>query len=133
MLKVDEKDIIDTKSNTSAIKYHTPKMLLVDVNEDVEKNLKAEGFNVEVGTFGSIYHSESHNECELNGNLPFITESDLVIVHLHAQQKHIGSQFRPLKSCLKGARTVFTTPRDQNYFDGRMAYSYMNKKTLIKS
>ncbi|PFI46705.1 hypothetical protein COI73_17320 [Bacillus cereus] len=132
MFKTATNDLSETKTEETTIKYENPKMLLVDLHEEAVDTLKGEGFNIEVGSFGSIYTSSYNKTCELNGSLPFITESDLVIIQLHGNQQSIVSEPYLENTVTKGHQKVFTTPRNQDYFDGRMAFSDINKDNFLQ-
>ena len=43
------------KKDSTAMKYLSPKILLVDVEKDVETLLTTRGFNVTTGSFGTPY------------------------------------------------------------------------------
>ncbi|PEF89797.1 hypothetical protein [Bacillus cereus] len=132
MFKTTTNDKPETKAEENTIKYENPKMLLVDLHEEAVDTLKKEGFNIEVGSFGSIYVSSYNKICELNGSLPFITESDLVIIQLDGSQQTIVNEPYLEDTVTKGNRKVFTTPRNQDYFDGRMAFSSINKNNFLQ-
>ncbi|HYT54594.1 MAG TPA: hypothetical protein VEQ38_07775 [Verrucomicrobiae bacterium] len=69
------------------IKFAKPKILLIDLDDDVEKTLQAEGYNVTSGTFGAPYQvgKGSHYEpVVIKASLPNYTEQELFVIDLEA-------------------------------------------------
>jgi len=67
-------------------KYSRPKILLVDMEEETETILKAEGYHVSVGSFGTPYRvlkSDDFLPVIINGSLPpDFAEHEIVVVEL---------------------------------------------------
>jgi hypothetical protein len=71
------------------IKYHKPKILLIDLPSELTNKLKSSGFNVSAGTFGSPYKVEVSDEYQPvipNPNLPNFSEQEIIIIDLTLPQ-----------------------------------------------
>lgn len=69
------------------IKYHKPKILLIDLPSELTNKLKSAGFNVSAGTFCSPYKVEVSDEYQPvipNFNLPNFSEQEIIIIDLTA-------------------------------------------------
>jgi len=69
------------------IKYHKPKILLIDLPSELTNKLKSAGFNVSAGTFGSPYKvevSDNYQTVIPNPNLPNFSEQEIIIIDLTA-------------------------------------------------
>lgn len=69
------------------IKYHKPKILLIDLPSELTNKLKSAGFNVSAGTFGSPYKvevSDNYQPVIPNPNLPNFSEQEIIIIDLTA-------------------------------------------------
>jgi hypothetical protein len=67
------------------IKFTKPKILLIDLGDEVEKTLRTEGYNVVSGTFGSPYRvgKGSHYEpVVIKASLPNYTEQEVFVIDL---------------------------------------------------
>ncbi len=70
--------------NTSP-KFPHPKILLIDVDPESERILKAEGYNVTLGSFGAPYRvpkSDQFSPVIVHSNLPNYTEQEIVVIDL---------------------------------------------------
>ena len=69
------------------IKYPDPRILLIDLEDEVEKAISSTGYNVHAGTFGTPYRVKQANEyapINMNGDLPqHYGESDIVVVDMN--------------------------------------------------
>jgi hypothetical protein len=75
----------DTTATLIATKYPRPKIFLIDLKDETESVLKAEGYNVTVGSFGAPYKvtmSDSYLPVIPKGNLPNYTEQEIVVIDL---------------------------------------------------
>lgn len=71
------------------IKYQKPKILLIDLPNELTNKLKSSGFNVSAGTFGSPYKVEVSDEYQPvipNPNLPNFSEQEIIIIDLTLPQ-----------------------------------------------
>ena len=69
------------------IKYHKPKILLIDLPSELTNKLKSAGFNVSAGTFGTPYKvevSDNYQTVIPNPNLPNFSEQEIIIIDLTA-------------------------------------------------
>lgn len=69
------------------IKYQKPKILLIDLPNELTKKLKSTGFNVSAGTFGSPYKvevSDKYQPVIPKPNLPNFSEQEIIIIDLTA-------------------------------------------------
>lgn len=123
---------LSEKENNNIIKYENPKIMLVDMDKRVENELKNEGFDIEVGTFGVPYASEEGNICGLNGSLPYIDEKEIVIVTLNDSVELTGiNPLDPSKQQLYEAEgEIIVSPKRKNYFDGRPMYAYKKQSSF---
>jgi hypothetical protein len=67
------------------VKFAKPKILLIDLDEDVANTLQAEGYNVASGTFGSPYRVAKGSHYEpvvIKASLPNYTEQELFVIDL---------------------------------------------------
>jgi hypothetical protein len=67
------------------LKFPKPKLLLIDLPEEVEGAVHAAGFNVRAGTFGQPYHVPPSDRFEpmfADARLPNYTEQEVVIIDL---------------------------------------------------
>src|SRR2546430_2424081 len=74
-------------------KYPNPKILLLDVASQVEKNLRGAGFNVVSGSFGKPYRvpkSDAVQPVIVKPSLPNYKEKELVIVDLASGKPNDG-------------------------------------------
>lgn len=78
--------LILKSSDPPVIKYPIPKILLVDMKDETENILKAEGYNVATGSFGVPYKiPRSHKVVPviMNGTLPTdFTEQEIIVIDL---------------------------------------------------
>ena len=68
-------------------RYEKPKILLIDLPEDVLKNVKSAGFNVSAGTFGSPYKvpkSDGYYPVIFEYDLPNFSEQEIIFIDLTA-------------------------------------------------
>ena len=76
----------DTDSDSNCtVKWGNPKVLLLDLPDNVEAALKAEGYNVAAGTFGRPYTVEMNGAFTpllAAGNLPNYTEQEIIFIDL---------------------------------------------------
>lgn len=67
-------------------KYSRPQILLLDMQPETGDTLKAAGYNVTVGSFGSPYQVDKHDGFEpviTNDDLPFhLSEQEVVVIDL---------------------------------------------------
>lgn len=126
---VKEKDTNDIEEKKQ---YESPKILVVDVDSENIDKLRAEGFNIEAGTFGKSYKCEQYDEVQLNGSLPCITEKDIVIVNLDSNKAILdGNEYRN-SEIKKADRFVITIPQGQNYFNPSYFFARQNKENFDK-
>jgi hypothetical protein len=75
-----------TSAELSKPKYYYPKILLIDLENEIKAALKAEGYNVESGSFGVPYRVPKADKLFpviTNGSLPSnLTESEIIIIDL---------------------------------------------------
>jgi hypothetical protein len=67
------------------LKYPKPKILLIDLPVSAEEALKANGFNVSLGTFGKPYKVQKSSQYQQvigSGTLPNYTEQEIVVVDI---------------------------------------------------
>jgi hypothetical protein len=79
-----EKD--EMSSEEFAPKFKKPKILLIDLPEEVLKGIQSLGFNASAGTFGSPYRvAKSDDYCPLisKHNLPNYSEQDIIFIDLN--------------------------------------------------
>ena len=75
----------EPSTTVAAIKYAKPKILLIDLEKDVETTLTKEGYNIVTGTFGKPYKvpkDSSYLPVIVNASLPNYTEQEVVIIDL---------------------------------------------------
>jgi len=85
-MKVNNKKKKDT-NNKNIIKYQKPKILLIDLPNELTNTLKSAGFNVSAGTFGSPYKvkiSDDYQPVIPNFDLPNFSEQEIIIIDLTA-------------------------------------------------
>jgi len=66
-------------------KYEKPKILLIDLPEDVLERVKSAGFNVSAGTFGSPYKvskSDNYYPVIFEAKLPNFSEQEIIFIDL---------------------------------------------------
>jgi hypothetical protein len=71
------------------IKYQKPKILLIDLPDELTNKLKSAGFNVSAGTFGSPYKveiSDKYQPVIPTPNLPNFSEQEILIIDLTPPQ-----------------------------------------------
>lgn len=71
--------------NDSTVKWGNPKILLLDLPDNVEAALKAEGYNVAAGTFGRPYTVEmdgAFTPLLAAGHLPNYSEQEIIFIDL---------------------------------------------------
>jgi len=69
------------------IRYHKPKILLIDLPSELTNKMKSAGFNVSAGSFGSPYKVKVSNNYQPvipNLNLPNFSEQEIIIIDLTA-------------------------------------------------
>lgn len=115
-------------NNNHEVKFNNPKILLVDLDNTINEELVAKGFNVQSGTFGSPYITKSGQRCQLNGHLPYLSEKDLVIVKQETKKIRLEDYMLSEENyeLREANKTILVTPRGQNYFDGRPLFSFGN-------
>jgi len=106
-----------TEQNTPQMKYLKPNILLMDCRNDVTKLLKAKGFNVSEGSFGTPYsipQNPTHfYPLTINGNLPLhYEESEIVIVELNVPPISNPSQEQ------KGQTVILKDSREPVFVNG---------------
>ncbi|HEY8750213.1 MAG TPA: hypothetical protein VIM11_19670 [Tepidisphaeraceae bacterium] len=78
----------DSESTAPAAspKYSKPRILAIDLNSDLVRSMKAAGYNVDEGTFGSAYHiprSDGYRTVTTgSADLPDLNEQEILIVDL---------------------------------------------------
>ncbi|MEQ9029996.1 MAG: hypothetical protein RLP44_14895 [Aggregatilineales bacterium] len=82
----------DTQNNKAEnqLKYPSPKVLLIDLDEEVSQHLKQKGFNISEGSFGKPYKVAARSKSNIakyhlftNGRMPdHYAESQIVIINL---------------------------------------------------
>lgn len=99
------------------VKYEIPKILLVDVDEATQESLKNDGFNIDIGTFGSKYPVRRYEECGFNCSLPLLTEKDIIIVDMNTE--HNNESYNPLggQQWSNGDKSTFTSSEGNTYFN----------------
>ncbi len=74
----------------SSLKYPQPKILLIDMNDEVETGLKEAGYNVSKGSFGTPYKvqkGDGYQPVITNGNMPAdFAEQEIIIVNLFREK-----------------------------------------------
>jgi len=71
------------------LKYPKPKILLMDLKDDSQEVLAAQGYNVETGSFGTPYRVEKRDSLEPvipNATLPQSFEHEIVVIDLVANE-----------------------------------------------
>ena len=66
-------------------RYPRPKILLIDMRDESEAVLKAEGYNVRSGSFGVPYQVPKNDTFEpviINGQVPIFTEQEIIVIDL---------------------------------------------------
>lgn len=125
--KSNEKD--DTVIET---KYPVPNILLVDIDKTTSDRLINDGYNLDNGTFGCMYKSNSNIEAAFNGNLPYLTERDIVIVDLK-HDKFLEEVEKPKTiKCNEAKRQTIFIPKGQDYFNPRHFYAYNHNEGFTK-
>jgi len=70
----------------SPLKYPKPKVLLLDIDSDIESNLKDAGYNVSNGSFGIPYKvpkEDGYQPVIVNGSMPSdVAEQEIIIINL---------------------------------------------------
>jgi hypothetical protein len=88
-------------NQSGTVIYEKPKILLVDCDKGIEQLLKAEGFNVHSGSFGTPYRIEKSDRYVpviVSYLLPNYTEQEIVIVDLQSREpvaEPIGEKHLP--------------------------------------
>ena len=85
--KKEPNQVQESQKNIQELpKYPQPKILLIDLEDEVEKVLKVEGYNVLTGSFGTPYRVEKRDGFEpviINGSLPpNYAEQEIVVIDL---------------------------------------------------
>ncbi|MCW3099204.1 MAG: hypothetical protein JWL77_4822 [Chthonomonadaceae bacterium] len=73
----------DKPKTGQALKFPKPKILLVDIPDDVHGELRALGFNATIGTFGTPYNttmSDAYEPILIQANLPNYSEQEIVVI-----------------------------------------------------
>lgn len=105
-------------------RYVTPRILLVDIDDAVEKRLKSNGFNVTSGSFGFKYKTPTERvPCQMNGRLRYLHEQDIVIVNLLRPGAVDAPSLIGVPEEIAAGQTVFVSPRGQDYFDPTCAFA----------
>lgn len=113
--------------------YDVPKILLVDINDDVSTQLSKDGFNITTGSFGKKYRTNGRNPiCMLNGELPFLTEQDIIIVDMTREDGCTGNNPADGAALTKGNMNFLTTSEGQNYFEPSWCYALNYKRDIEK-
>ena len=75
-----------SSSESATLKYHHPKILLIDLKDEIKAVLKAEGYNVEAGSFGVPYRVPKDDKLFpviTNGSLPSnLPEREIIVIDL---------------------------------------------------
>ena len=70
----------------SPLKYPKPKVILIDMDSDIESNLKDAGYNVSIGSFGIPYKvpkEDGYQPIIVNGSMPGdVAEQEIIIINL---------------------------------------------------
>jgi hypothetical protein len=122
----------EVETNINICEFPVPKVLAVDVSESVTDRLIKDGFNVDIGTFGKNYSVEKGQECGFNGELPYLTEKDIVIVDLNRDNSLNGENTIYKRTLIKSSRTAVTVEKGQNYFNPAFLYSKSLKDEFRK-
>lgn len=98
--KVETKSDVSKSAEEPKVKYPTPKILLMDIGEETEAVLNAEGYNVAVGSFGTPYRipkSDRWYPVIPNGKLPpDYREQEILVVDLAVHKvldEPVGEKF----------------------------------------
>ncbi|BDZ68604.1 hypothetical protein [Methanobacterium ferruginis] len=82
----DLKELLDDKlSSVEEVESNKPDILLIDLPDEIFKELKSKGFNVSKGSFGTPYNvnrSDVYDVVKGKDHLPVISERDVVIIDL---------------------------------------------------
>jgi hypothetical protein len=73
------------QKETQSIQYPKPKILLLDCEQSVSDRLSADGFNVEVGTFGrpfKVRMDEGFHPVICSADLPNYSEQEIIVIDL---------------------------------------------------
>ena len=112
-------------------KYDSPKIMLVDIQPDLTKALKALGFNIDIGSFGYLYYTRSGDPCYSVGDLPYLSEKEVVIVDLNYDKEIRPKEQFDLERIHEG-KTILSVPFDQKYINTRNYYAYFHKDIFSK-
>lgn len=122
----------EVETNIKICKFLVPKVLAVDINESVTDKLIKDGFNVDIGTFGKNYPVKEGHECDFNGELPYLTEKDIIIVDLNRDSSLNGENPIYNRTLIKSSRMTLTVEKGQNYFNPAFLYSKLFKEEFYK-
>lgn len=113
------------------LKYETPRVYLIDIDTGIENALIEDGFNVKSGTFGVKYRVSKNDECALNGNLNYLTESDIVFVNLQESGLYGNNPLQD-KQWLPGDRIAYDSSGSGEFFYPQNIYSALHKEKFQK-
>ena len=95
----------------SNVKYPIPKILLIDIEKEIRKNLIAKGYNISIGSFGSPYNVVKSGyllPVTDNSHLPFnYIDQDIVIIDL-INGEQLGETPKELKQVVAGEKWAWS-------------------------
>lgn len=111
----------------------SPKILLIDMEEDCYQLFKQNGFNVSKGTLGKKYTTSTRTEEVLfTQYLPNLEEQDIIIIDASEPRSEILPDDRELEKETSAERFVWISPEGQNYFNPRPLVGFMYKDSFSK-
>ena len=113
--------------------YKTPKILMIDCEEKLSEKVKKNGFDVEVGTFGTKYKVETNGRrliCRLNHSMPNIIEKDVVIVNMKKDEILEKFDTKPANGLQDGTHLYING--NEKEFNPRNMASYICRSRFLK-
>ncbi|QOR35071.1 hypothetical protein IMX26_16675 [Clostridium sp. 'deep sea'] len=112
------------------MKYLDPKIMCIDIEDDVIDKLIQEGFNVDRGSFGYKYLVNPDSECKLNYKLEYLSEKEVVIINLKDDKVHNKNE-DDYDGLYSGYDTKLYSLKGSNYLNPRNL-TYLNFQEDIR-
>jgi len=109
-----------------------PQILLVDVDEETQRRLEEDGFNIDIGTFGSKYRVIDSKECGFNHKLPFLTEKDIIVVDMNKENQR--PSINPLICQWVGSdKNTFVAGEGSLHFNPRNLSAFNHSAEILRN
>jgi len=112
------------------VKYEVPSILLIDVDKVTQEGLRNDGFNIDIGTFGSNYAVGGSEECGFNCSLPLLAEKDIIIVDMNTEYNKLGYNTLRNQQWVNGDKLTYIPSRGSIWFNPSYLSAYNHRLDL---